>query len=95
MPDGQMQLVIQQMVECFKQPVIDQFHCTRRMTEAMDSQATFLMSISVRSEAAAKLWSLLWDLQGSCVLQLIGVAYKREGLWPSPWALRLRELTHR
>ncbi|OLQ14905.1 Malonyl-CoA-acyl carrier protein transacylase, mitochondrial [Symbiodinium microadriaticum] len=54
--DAQMQLVIQQILECLKQPVIHQFHCTRRMTEAMDSQATFLMSVSMRSEAAAKLW---------------------------------------
>ncbi|CAE7350820.1 MCAT [Symbiodinium microadriaticum] len=93
--DAQMQLVIQQILECLKQPVIHQFHCTRRMTEAMDSQATFLMSVSVRSEAAAKLWSLLMDLQGSCILQLLGVGYRKEGLKPSPWALRLRDLTHR
>ncbi|CAE7367016.1 MCAT, partial [Symbiodinium sp. KB8] len=93
--DAQMQLVIQQILECLKQPVIHQFHCTRRMTEAMDSQATFLMSVSMRSEAAAKLWSLLMDLQGSCILQLLGVGYRKEGLKPSPWALRLRDLTHR
>ncbi|CAE7679495.1 unnamed protein product [Symbiodinium microadriaticum] len=66
--------------------------CIRKLTETMQGVATFLMDISVRSQAAQESWTHILSLQGNTVLQLIGLAYRRETLQCGPMVNQLKEM---
>eukprot|EP00439_Symbiodinium_sp_Y106_P052892 s6280_g7.t1 len=74
-PNEEMRQTVEQLYASLKGPVVTRFHCTRKLTETMESQATFYLDLSSRG-SGQQAWDLMMKLQGSCVLQLIGVAYK-------------------
>ena len=75
-----------------KRDVVHRFHCTRRLTECMDSKATFHMDLSVRNKNAEEIWDLMVELQGCCVFQLIGLGYRRERLGKGPAAQKILDI---
>ena len=89
LPNEEMRQILEQLYASLKGPVVTRFHCTRKLTETMESQATFFFDLSSRG-TGQQAWDLMMKLQGSCVLQLIGVAYKKAGL--RPMAEKIREI---
>ncbi|CAE7947484.1 unnamed protein product, partial [Symbiodinium sp. KB8] len=87
---------IQQTLTALQQSLdadtVTRFACTRKLTETMQGMATFLMDISVRSPAAQESWNSILSLQGNTVLQLIGLAYRRETLQCGPMVNQLKEM---
>ena len=94
LPNEEMRQLLEQLYASLKGPVVTRFHCTRKLTETMDSQATFYLDLSSRG-SGQQAWDLMMKLQGSCVLQLIGVAYKKAALRRGPLAEKIRELVWR
>ena len=90
-PNEEMKQLLEQLYAALKGPVVTRFHCTRKLTETMESQATFFFDLSTRG-AGQQAWDLMMKLQGSCVLQLVGVAYKNAGLRRGPMAEKIREM---
>ena len=88
-PNEEMKQLLEQLYAALKGPVVTRFHCTRKLTEIMESQATFFFDLSTTGQQA---WDLMMKLQGSCVLQLVGVAYKKAGLRRGPMAEKIREM---
>eukprot|EP00439_Symbiodinium_sp_Y106_P037361 s2334_g4.t1 len=88
-PNEEMKQLLEQLYAALKGPVVTRFHCTRKLTETMESQATFFFDLSTTGQQA---WDLMMKLQGSCVLQLVGVAYKKAGLRRGPMAEKIREM---
>ena len=72
--------------------LVHRFSCTRRLTETMEGTASFMMDLSIRTPQATEAWTSLLALQGCTVLQLGGLAYKREGFKPSPAIAKLKEM---
>ncbi|CAE7618384.1 ML1 [Symbiodinium sp. CCMP2592] len=92
-------LTDQQVLQAFKmlytsldQDTVTRFSCTRKVTETMANQATFLMDISVRTPAAMEAWKTMHMLQGCSVLQLGGMAYRRDTLKCSPLVEKIKVL---
>ncbi|CAE7728748.1 unnamed protein product [Symbiodinium sp. CCMP2592] len=92
-------LTDQQVLQAFKmlytsldQDTVTRFSCTRKVTETMANQATFLMDISVRTPAAMEAWKTMHMLQGCSVLQLGGMAYRRDTLKCSPLVEKIKEM---
>ncbi|CAE7432271.1 unnamed protein product [Symbiodinium sp. CCMP2592] len=79
------------LTEHVKKDVVHRFHCTRRLTETMDSKATFKLDLSVRNKHAEEIWDILIELQGCCVFQLIGLGYRRERLGKGPLYQKIQE----
>ena len=75
-----------------KRDVVHRFHCTRRLTETMESKATFHLDLSVRNKHAEEIWDLMIDLQGNCVFQLIGLGYRQERLSKGPMAQKIQDM---
>ena len=84
--DTEMSTKLEFFITHMKRDVVHRFHCTRRLTECMDSKATFHMDLSVRNKNAEEIWDLMVELQGCCVFQLIGLGYRRERLGKGPAA---------
>ncbi|CAE7040662.1 MCAT [Symbiodinium sp. CCMP2592] len=82
--DVDMSNKLELLTEHVKRDVVHRFHCTRRLTETMDSKATFKLDLSVRNKHAEEIWDILIELQGCCVFQLIGLGYRRERLGKGP-----------
>ena len=72
--------------------LLHRFSCTRKMMETMEGTASFMMDLSIRTPQAMEAWTCLLALQGCTVLQLGGLAYKREGFKPSPAILKIKEM---
>ena len=83
--------MLDKLYAAIKTDVVTRFCCTRKLTETMESQATFYFDLSCRNQGQVA-WDTMTQLQGSCVLQLIGLAYKRAGLRRGPLAQKLRDL---
>ena len=83
--------LLERLYSAIKTDIVTRFCCTRKLTESMETQATFYFDLSCRSKGQ-EAWEVMTQLQGSCVLQLIGLAYKRAGLRRGPMAQKLREL---
>ncbi|CAE7329112.1 unnamed protein product, partial [Symbiodinium sp. KB8] len=75
-----------------KRDVVHRFHCTRKLTETMDSKATFHLDLSVRNKHAEEIWDLMTELQGNTVFQLIGLGYRRERLGRGPGAQKVYDM---
>ena len=84
-------LMLEKLYVAIKTDVVTRFCCTRKLTETMESQATFYFDLSCRNQGQVA-WETMTQLRGSCVLQLIGLAYKRAGLRRGPMAQKLRDL---
>ena len=57
LPNEEMRQLVEQLYASLKGPVVTRFHCTRKLTETMDSQATFYLDLSSRgSGQQADLW---------------------------------------
>ena len=67
------------------------FNATKKLADRIEANATFLLDLSRRTRQALEAWTALLKLQGNVVLQLGGVAYKRETLRPSPVAKKIKE----
>ena len=72
--------------------LLHRFSCTRKMMETMEGTASFMMDLSIRTPQAMEAWTCLLALQGCTVLQLGGLAYKREGFKPSPAILKIKAM---
>ena len=68
-----------------------QLHPERKMADVMEAPATFQLDLSTRTTATLEAWASLLALQGCTVLQLGGVAYKRETLKPSPAVAKIKD----
>ncbi|CAE6948943.1 unnamed protein product [Symbiodinium sp. KB8] len=77
-PDTEMSNKLEFFITHLKRDVVHRFHCTRKLTETMDSKATFHLDLSVRNKHAEEIWDQMVALQGCCVFQLIGLGYRRE-----------------
>ncbi|CAE7238906.1 unnamed protein product, partial [Symbiodinium sp. CCMP2456] len=84
---------LKKLVEVLGQPdVVHRFACTRRMSDTMESTATFLLDLTTRTPASLEAWHSLQALQGCTLLQLGGMAYKKESFKPSPAIQKLKEM---
>ncbi|CAE6969563.1 unnamed protein product, partial [Symbiodinium sp. CCMP2456] len=72
----EIKVILNRLYGLLKGDVVTRFHCTRKLTETMEGQATFFLDLSSRG-SGQEAWQHLQLLQGSCVLQLIGLAYKK------------------
>lgn len=90
----EIKVVLNRLYGLLKGDVVTRFHCTRKLTETMEGQATFFLDLSSRG-SGQEAWQHLQLLQGSCVLQLIGLAYKKAGLRKGPLAEKIRDLLAR
>ena len=72
-----------------KTGIVTGFSCARKLTETME--ATFYFDLSCRGQGQAA-WEHLHKLEGDCVLQLVGLAYKRAGLRRGCMAQKLMDL---
>ena len=72
--------------------LVHRFSCTKRLTETMEGTATFKLDLSIRTPQSLEVWNSLLALQGCTVLQLGGIAYKREGFKPSPAIAKIKEM---
>ena len=91
-PDTEMSNKLEFFITHMKRDVVHRFHCTRRLTECMDSKATFHMDLSVRNKNAEEIWDMMMELQGCCVFQLIGLGYRREKLGKGPAAQKILDI---
>ncbi|CAE7603959.1 unnamed protein product [Symbiodinium sp. CCMP2592] len=82
------------ILQCLRQPIVNRFRCTRRLTETMSSPATFKLDMSVRSHSALTMWDTLKMLQGNAVFQLAGMAYKTESLARGPVEQKIAEMVY-
>ncbi|CAE7239424.1 unnamed protein product [Symbiodinium sp. CCMP2456] len=82
---------LERLYAAVKTGVVTRFSCTRKLTETMENQASFYFDLSSRG-AGIEAWEHMEKLEGCCVLQLVGLAYKRAGLRRGPLAQKLREL---
>ena len=62
--------------------------------ETMTSQATFLLDISLRCHSAVTMWDTMKILQNNAVFQLVGMAYKTEGLGSGAQEKQLRDMIY-
>ncbi|CAE6970070.1 unnamed protein product [Symbiodinium sp. KB8] len=53
-PETEMTNKLEHFINHMKRDVVHRFHCTRRLTETMDSKATFHLDLSVRSGISAR-----------------------------------------
>ena len=91
----QIKELLEELYKSLKGDVVTRFRCTRKLTETMESQATFYFDISTRGQGQDA-WKILMMLQGNCVLQLIGLGFKKAGLRRGPIAEKVRDwLTRR
>ena len=88
---AEIKLMLEKLYTAIRTDVVTRFSCTRKLTETMETQATFYFDLSCRNQGQAA-WDTMIQLQGNCVLQLIGLAYKRAGLRRGPMAQKLRDL---
>eukprot|EP00439_Symbiodinium_sp_Y106_P071911 s1460_g13.t1 len=72
--------------------LVHRFSCTKRLTDTMEGTATFMLDLSIRTPQSLEVWSSLLALQGCTVLQLGGIAHKREGFKPSPAIAKIKEM---
>ena len=91
-PDTEMSNKLEFFITHLKRDVVHRFHCTRKLTETMDSKATFHLDLSVRNKHAEEIWDQLVALQGCCVFQLIGLGYRRERLGKGPAAQKVLDM---
>ena len=77
-------LLIPELVHCFG--------CKRKLSETMEGTATFLMDLSTRTPQSLEAWHSLLALQGCTVLQLGGIAYRKESSKPSPGIAKIKEM---
>ena len=77
-------LLIPELVHCFG--------CKRKLSEKMEGTATFLMDLSTRTPQSLEAWHSLLALQGCTVLQLGGIAYRKESSKPSPGIAKIKEM---
>ncbi|CAE7708124.1 MCAT [Symbiodinium sp. CCMP2592] len=89
--DVDMSNKLELLTEHVKRDAVHRFHCTRRLTETMDSKATFKLDLSVRNKHAEEIWDVLIELQGCCVFQLIGLGYRKERLGKGPLCQKIQE----
>ncbi|CAE7627910.1 PKAR [Symbiodinium sp. CCMP2456] len=82
---------LEKLYAAVKTGVVTRFSCARKLTETMENQASFYFDLSGRG-AGIEAWEHMEKLEGCCVLQLVGLAYKRAGLRRGPLAQKLREL---
>ena len=72
--------------------LVHRFGCKRRLSETMEGTATFLMDLSTRTPQSLEAWNSLLALQGCTVLQLGGIAYRKESFKPSPGIAKIKEM---
>ncbi|CAE7400543.1 unnamed protein product [Symbiodinium sp. CCMP2456] len=82
---------LQKLCVVLGQDTVHRFNCTRKMADVMETSATFQLDLSTRTPASIEAWNSLLILQGCTVLQLGGVAYKRETLKPSPVIAKFKD----
>ncbi|CAE7356543.1 unnamed protein product [Symbiodinium sp. CCMP2456] len=82
---------LEKLYAAAKTGVVTRFSCTRKLTETMENQASFYFDLSGRG-AGIEAWEHMEKLEACCVLQLVGLAYKRAGLRRGLLAQKLREL---
>ena len=70
---------------------VHRFNATKKLADTVEANITFLLDLSTRTPQALEAWTALLQRQGNAVLQLGGVAYKRETLRPSPIAKKIKE----
>ncbi|CAE7868724.1 unnamed protein product [Symbiodinium microadriaticum] len=90
LPTQNLKELLEELYKSLKGEVVARFRCTRKLTDTMESQATFFFDISTRG-TGQEAWKLLMMLQGNCVLQLIGLGYKKAGLRRGPVAEKVRD----
>ncbi|CAE7876320.1 unnamed protein product [Symbiodinium microadriaticum] len=90
LPTQNLKELLEELYKSLKGEVVARFRCTRKLTDTMESQATFFFDISTRG-TGQEAWKILMMLQGNCVLQLIGLGYKRAGLRRGPVAEKVRD----
>ncbi|CAE7208423.1 unnamed protein product [Symbiodinium sp. CCMP2592] len=69
--------LLERLYAAIKCDIVTRFSCTRRLTETMESQASFYFDLSSRGKGQ-EAWEIMHTLQGSCVLQLIGLGRHNE-----------------
>eukprot|EP00439_Symbiodinium_sp_Y106_P046963 s2644_g6.t1 len=72
--------------------LVHRLGCKRRLSETMEGTATFLMDLSTRTPQSLEAWNSLLALQGCTVLQLGGIAYRKESFKPSPGIAKIKEM---
>ncbi|CAE7234626.1 unnamed protein product, partial [Symbiodinium sp. KB8] len=90
LPTQNLKELLEELYKSLKGEVVARFRCTRKLTDTMESQATFFFDISTRG-TGQEAWKILMMLQGNCVLQLIGLGYKKAGLRRGPVAEKVRD----
>ena len=93
-PDDQMLDHLATILQCLKHPIVTRFRCKRKLMETMTSQATFLLDISLRCHSAVTMWDTMKILQNNAVFQLVGMAYKTEGLGSGAQEKQLRDMIY-
>ncbi|CAE7796895.1 unnamed protein product [Symbiodinium microadriaticum] len=91
-PDVEMTNKLEFFITHLKRDVVHRFHCNRKLTETMDSKATFHLDLSVRNKHAEEIWDLMMELQDNTVFQLIGLGYRRERLGRGPGAQKVYDM---
>ena len=79
------------LTQVLKDDTVHRFHATQKLADTIETNTTFLLDLSTRTPQALEAWTALLQLQGNAVLQLGGVAFKRETLRPSPIAKRIKD----
>ena len=72
--------------------LVHRFGRKRKLSETMEGTATFLMDLSTRTPQSLEAWHSLLALQGCTVLQLGGIAYRKESFKPSPGIAKIKEM---
>eukprot|EP00439_Symbiodinium_sp_Y106_P082314 s444_g21.t1 len=91
-PDDQMLDHFATVLQCLKHPIITRFRCKRKLMETMSAQATFLLDISLRCHSAITMWDTMKVLRNNTVFQLVGMAYKTEGLGSGAQEKQIRDM---
>ena len=93
-PDDRMLDHLATILQCLKHPIVTRFRCKRKLMETMTSQATFFLDISLRCHSAVTMWDTMKILQNNAVFQLVGMAYKTEGLGSGAQEKQLRDMIY-
>lgn len=73
--------------------MVNRFHATRPLREQLTgSVITFMLDLTVRDPASHQVHQTMLELQGNCVLQLIGLQWRRESFQRSALARRVKDM---
>ena len=93
--DQAVKALLLKLTQALAGDTIHRFNATKKLADTVEANTTFLLDLSTRMPQALEAWAALLHLQGNAVLQLGGVAYKRETLRPSPIAKKIKETLRR